>query len=288
MRLFTRLAAGLAFAAVALAPSAASAASPYEKGPAPTVSSLRAGVGPYTINRAVYADSVTPGFGAATVYWPKNGTAGDTYGGVAFAPGFTESSAVVNWLAARVASFGFTTIVFNVNNTFTDAPSDRGRQLNAALLFLTNASAAKPFTDPTRLGVSGHSMGGGGVLHAERARPAIKAGVALTPWDLNTNWSTVKSPTLLIGAQNDIIAPVSSHAIPFYRSLPATTPKQYLEFRGADHFVTNSPSAKVGAATVAWFKRFIDDDTRYSPFLCPSQQAQLASDISSFASNCPF
>jgi predicted dienelactone hydrolase len=287
MRLSTRLATGLALAAVALAPSAANAASPYEKGPAPTVTSLRAAAGPYTINRAVYGDSATPGFGAATVYWPKT-TTGETFGGVAFAPGFTETSAVVNWLAARVASFGFTTIVFNVNNTFTDAPSDRGRQLNAALYFLANSSAAKPFTDPARLGVSGHSMGGGGVLEAERARPAIKAGVALEPWNLNTNWGSVTSPTLLIGAQNDIIAPVGSHAIPFYRSLPATTPKQYLEFKGADHFVSNSPTSKVGAATVAWFKRFIDDDTRYSAFLCPSQQAQLVSDISRFSSNCPF
>ncbi len=288
MRLSSRLATGLALAAVALAPSAANAASPYEKGPDPTVSSLRAAAGPYTINRALYSDAATPGFGAATVYWPKNANPGETFGGLAFAPGFTETSAVVNWLAARTASFGFTTIVFNVNNTLTDLPLDRGRQLNAALLFLSKSSAAKTFTDPNRLGVSGHSMGGGGALEAAKARPSIKAGVALEPWNLTTNFSTVKSPMLIIGAQNDIIAPVGSHAIPFYRSLPSTTPKQYLEFRGADHFVSNAPTAKVGAAAVAWFKRFVDDDTRYSPFLCPSQQAQLASDISSFASNCPF
>jgi predicted dienelactone hydrolase len=285
MRLSTRLVSSLAFAAVALAPSTAMA-SPYEKGPAPTVSALRAGAGSYAINRAVYADSATPGFGAATVYWPKT-TTGETFGGIALAPGFTENSSVVNWLAARLSTFGFTTIVFNVNNTFTDAPSDRGRQLNAALYFLTNTSAAKPFTDPTRLGVSGHSMGGGGVLEAERARPSIKAGVALEPWDLTTNWGSVTTPTLIIGAQNDIIAPVGSHAVPFYRSLPATTPKQYLEFAGADHFVSNSPTSKVGAAAVAWFKRYLDEDTRYSSFLCPTQSAQLPADVSSFATNCP-
>lgn len=288
MRLSARLATGLALVAVAAAPAAARADSPYAKGPAPTTASLRAAVGPYAIDRAVYSDAATPGFGAATVYWPKNGNAGDTYGGVSFAPGFTESSAVVNWLAARTASFGFTTIVFNTNNAFTDAPSDRARQLLNALTFLTGTSAAKSFTDPSRLAVVGHSMGGGATLEAARARSSLKAAVGLEPWDLTTNWSNNKVPQLIVGAQNDIIAPINSHAIPFYKSLPATLPKAYVELAGADHFVSNSPSSKVGAATIAWLKRFVDSDDRYSPLLCPSQPALLASELSSFATSCPF
>ncbi|MFG2108296.1 poly(ethylene terephthalate) hydrolase family protein [Micromonospora chersina] len=34
-------------------------------------------------------------------------------------------------------------------------------------------------------------------------------------------------PTLVIGAENDTVAPVSSHSEPFYTSLPATAIEEY-------------------------------------------------------------
>ena len=117
-------------AAIAVTPSAAHAAT---NGPDPTVSSLRASAGPYSLSRTVYADGATPGFGAATVFAPAGAPAGQTFGVVAFAPGWTENSSSVSWLAQKVASYGFVTIAFNVNNTFTDFPASRANQLLAAL-----------------------------------------------------------------------------------------------------------------------------------------------------------
>lgn len=277
-----RLAVVGALAAAALtAPTSAAAASPYATGPDPTVTSLRASAGPFSLTRSVYSDSATPGFGAAAVFAPN--VTGKTFGVVAFAPGFTESSSAVSWLAQRVASFGFVTIVFNVNNTFTDFPFQRGEQLQAALAFVTTRATERTRADANRLAVSGHSMGGGATLFASRDMPQLKAAVGLMPWSPGATFNDVTVPSLEIDAQADIIAPVNDNARPLYRSLPAGTPKQYVELKGADHFVSNSPTAKVGAATVAWLKRWVDDDTRYAAFTCSSRGALLLSELSGYS-----
>jgi dienelactone hydrolase len=264
-------------------PSTASAA--YEKGPAPSITSLRANAGPYAVSKTTYADSATQGFGAATVYAPSN-AAGQTFGVVAFAPGWTESQSVVAWLAQRAASFGFVTIAFNVNNTFTDFPAARAPQLLAALDAVTSVSKERALADPSRLAVVGHSMGGGATLEAARTRPSLKATVGLAPWNPGITFGDVTVPSLEIGAQNDFIAGVSNNARLFYTSLPATTPKVYAEMSGMGHLGTNSPSARVGAATIAWLKRYVDEDTRYTPFICGNHAAIAASELSAFASNC--
>ncbi len=163
---------------------------------------------------------------------------------MAFAPGFTETTSAVSWLAARAATFGFVTIAFNVNNTLTDLPSPRGQQLQAALSFVTTQSREAGRADASRLAVAGHSMGGGATLFASRDLPTLKAAVGLAPWSPGASFDDVTVPSLEIAAQNDIIAPINDNARPLYRSLPAGTPKQYVELKGADHFVTNSPARR--------------------------------------------
>ncbi|MFT4036488.1 MAG: hypothetical protein QM679_13015 [Patulibacter sp.] len=274
----SRLALGAAVAFAALSPAAAHAAT------TPTASSLRADAGSYSLSRTVYADSATPGFGAATVFAPS-GTSGQTFGVVAFAPGFTETTSSVSWLAQKVASFGFVTIAFNVNNTFTDFPTSRATQLLAALDFVTSTSNERTLADATREAVVGHSMGGGATLEASRQRPALKAAVGLEPWNPGISYSDVTVPQLEIGAQWDFIAPVANNAKTFYNSLPSTTPKVLAVLSGAGHFASNSPSARVGAATVAWLKRYVDGDTQYAPFICGSHTAIKDSELSSFASS---
>lgn len=271
---------GAAAATALAAPTAASAAGPYATGPDPTVASLRASAGPFGVTRTVYADSVTPGFGAATVYAPN--VTGRTFGVVAFAPGFTETTSAVSWLAARAATFGFVTIAFNVNNTLTDLPFSRGQQLQAALSFVTTQSREAGRADASRLAVAGHSMGGGATLFASRDLPTLKAAVGLAPWSPGASFDDVTVPSLEIAAQNDIIAPINDNARPLYRSLPAGTPKQYVELKGADHFVTNSPSAKVAAPTIAWLKRWVDDDARYAAFTCVNRSEILLSELSGY------
>ncbi|MCG8915506.1 alpha/beta hydrolase [Actinokineospora sp. PR83] len=285
----TRFAAplGVALALVAGATTAVDAApladNPYERGPAPTVSSIEASRGSFaTATTTVSGLSVT-GFGGGTIYYPTS-TAQGTFGAVAVAPGFTAYQSSMAWLGPRLASQGF--VVFTIDtNTTLDQPDSRGRQLLAALDYLTERSSVRSRIDSSRLGVIGHSMGGGGTLEAARSRPTLQAAIPLTGWNLTTNWSTNRVPTLVVGAQSDTVAPVGAHSIPFYNSLPSTLDKAYLELRGASHFAPNTSNTTIAKYTISWLKRFIDNDTRYEQFLCPIPSTDLQ--ISVFRGTCP-
>ena len=246
---------------------ATAAANPYERGPAPTTASVEATRGSYAIATTTVARSAVSGFGGGTIYYPTS-TADGTFGGVAISPGFTASQSSVAWLGPRLASQGF--VVFTIDTTSTlDQPDSRGAQLLAALDYLTGASSVRSRVDATRLGVMGHSMGGGGSLAAARTRPALQAAIPMTPWHTTKSWTTVRVPTLIIGAESDTTAPVSQHAEPFYTSLTSASDKAYLELNNASHSAPTSANTTVAKHSISWLKRFVDNDTRYDQFLCP-------------------
>ena len=279
---------GLAVLAVAVPSSTAVAqtANPYQRGPNPTVASLQASTGPYATSTTSVSDLATPGFGAANVTYPTT-TADGTFGAVAISPGFTASESTIAWLRPRLASQGFVVISFETNSRY-DQPASRGDQLLAALDWLTSTSSLRTRVDGSRLAVMGHSMGGGGTLEAAKDRPSLQAAIGLTPWNTDKTWPEVRTPALMIGAENDSVAPVASHAIPFYTSLPSTLDKAYLELNGASHFAPNTPNTTIASTSIAWLKRFVDDDTRYEPFLCPSPSAATFNAVSDYRSTCPF
>lgn len=112
------------------------------------------------------------------------------------------------------------------------------------------------------------------------------AGAATNPFQRGPDFSNDTVPTLIVAAQNDSIAPPAQHAKVFHNSLPATQPKMYLELAGASHFTTNSPNTTVAQYAISWLKRFIDNDTRYTQFLCPTPST--SSTISAISNTCPF
>jgi predicted dienelactone hydrolase len=240
--------------------------------------------GPLAFASITVADAATPGFGAATIYHPT--TAG-TFGGVAISPGFTETQTAISWLGPRLASHGFVVITFNTNSGF-DNPAQRGTQLLAALDYLTGSSAARDKVDATRLGVMGHSMGGGGSIEASNARRTLKASVPMTPWDSTKSWPGVQTPTLIIGAQSDGTAPVAEHAIPLYDGLTGASERAYLELANAQHSVTNSDNPLTSRFALAWLKRFLDGNTTYNQFLCPAPATGGTTGISQYRSTCPY
>nr|WP_229805655.1 alpha/beta hydrolase [Microbispora rosea] len=253
-------------------------------GPDPTDALLEASRGPYATAQIDVSALAVSGFGGGTIYYPTTTSEG-TFGGVAIAPGYTADKSSLAWLAARLASHGF--VVFNIDTlTRLDQPDSRGRQLLAALDYLTQRSSVRSRVDASRLGVMGHSMGGGGTLEAAVSRPSLRAAVPLTPWNLDKTWPEVRTPTLIIGADLDTIAPVLTHAEPFYASLPSTLDKAYLELNNATHFAPNITDTTIGKYAVAWMKRFIDDDTRYNRFLCPGPSWSLS--VEEYRSTCPF
>lgn len=272
---------------VAVAIAAASLAMPaLSQTSSPTSASLNASSGPLSVSTA--SVTLPRGFGGGTIYYP---TVSAKYGVIAISPGFTATQSSIAWLGRRIATHGFVVITMNTNTTL-DQPDSRATQLMAALNHVLNSSgtAVRSRIDPTRLAVAGHSMGGGGSLIAARDNPSLKASYPLTPWNISSNFSTVRVPTLIIGADGDTVAAVGTHARPFYASLPSSTFKAYGELNGATHFTPNTTSTPIGRYGVAWMKRFVDGDTRYSPFLCGAQHTSYATGLvfDRYNQNCPY
>jgi len=283
MRIAARLAATLALVStVAIAPEAQAAANPYERGPAPTVASIEAARGPFAIAQTTVRASSVTGFGGGTIYYPTSTDEG-TFGAVAVSPGYTSPQSRVAWYGPRLASQGFVVITIDTLSPY-DSSDSRGTQMLAALDYLVGTSAVRTRIDSSRLGVMGHSMGGGGSLAASKARPQLQAAIPLTPWHGTKNWSSVGVPTLIIGAENDTTASVTAHAEPFYTSLPASLDKAYLELNNAGHSAPTSANVTIAKYSISWLKRFIDNDVRYEQFLCP---APAGSAIQEYRDTCP-
>jgi dienelactone hydrolase len=251
-----------------------------QKGAAPTETSIEATTGAFAIATTTVASG--NGFGGATIYAPTDTSQG-TYGGVAIAPGFTETQSQISWLGPRLATQGFVVMTIDTNSG-TDNPTTRAHELLSALTYLTTKSTVASEVDPNRLAVMGHSMGGGAALEAASMNHSLKAAIPLAGWDTTTNFSGNVSPTLVVACQDDTIAPPAQHSMPFYNSL--TVDKAYLEIAGGSHFCPTSPETTIAKYAISWLKRFVDDDTRYEQFLCPTPAA--GGDISQYLSNCPY
>jgi dienelactone hydrolase len=274
----------------------------FERGPDPTVASLEANLGHFDYDTE-NVSSFLQGFGGGRLYYPVNTTEGP-FGAIAVAPGYIETESAVDWWGSRLASNGFVVIVISTS-TLMDQPAQRADQLMSALGEIEDRNSDRSsgiygLVDTDRMGVMGHSMGGGGTLVAAEDNPRLKAAIPLAPWNsYEVSYSRMQVPTLVVGCEDDAIAPVSLHAKPFYNSLPSTISKAYLEFEGDDHFCVingNSNYKLLGKYGVAWMKRFIDEDTRYSPYLCGAPHEEdldgggwwSSSDISDYRDNCPY
>lgn len=255
---------------------------------APTSSSLNAVSGYLSISSENVSRLSASGFGGGTIYYPRNT---GQYGLVAISPGFTATKSSVAWIGEKLASHGFVVIVIDTNSTL-DQPASRARQLRAALTHALNRASAtvRGRIDPSRQAVAGHSMGGGGSLIAAEDDPSLKAAFPLTPWNTTSSFTRVRVPTMIFGADGDSVAAVTVHARPFYSSIPTTTSKAYAELQNATHFAPNVRNEAIGRYGVAWMKRFMDGDTRYSTFLCGSEHNSYNTTLrfDRYQSNCPY
>ena len=265
------------------APAPAGAAAGHPRGPDPTTETIAAPTGPFAVATVTVPSSVA-GFGGGQIYYPTDRTEG-TFGAYAFAPGTYVTHSLYTWIGTRVASQGF--VVFLIDtNTRVDLPPSRGDQLRAALDYLVDDSAVRDRVDPARLAVGGHSNGGGGALEAAVDDPTLQAVVALQPWNPTKSFPGIRTPTMLIGAEDDAVAKPEDHAELFYESIPASTPKAYAELAGERHGVGTASHTTQAVSMIAWLKRYVDDDPRYEQFLCPPPQAPSAT-LSEYRHTCP-
>ncbi|WP_414172284.1 alpha/beta hydrolase [Clavibacter tessellarius] len=165
----------------------------------------------------------------------------------------------------------------------------------AAVDWLTGSSPVKHEVSPDRVGLLAFSFGGGGAMQAAQSRPSIKAVVAMMPFDgppeddpkaTTPEYPKLTSPTLVITGQKDDIAVPKDYGKPAYDSIPAGTPKQYLELTGLGHGAgEHVPAPTIRVAVTAFLKRFLDDNHEYTRFICPAPKA--TGPISASLSSCP-
>nr|WP_275409329.1 ricin-type beta-trefoil lectin domain protein [Micromonospora lutea] len=261
--------------------SASAADNPYQRGPDPTRTSVTAVNGPFA-NTSVSVPT-GQGFNGGRIYYPTDTSQG-TFGAVAISPGYTALfSAELAWMGPWLASHGFVVIGIETNST-NDFDTARGTQLLAALDYLTQRSSVRDRVDPNRLAVSGHSMGGGGALSAAARRSSLKAVVGITPYSPSSNLANVRVPTMVVSGQADTVV-TPSYALNLYNSLPSTTESVYLEVAGGDHgFMVGRSNPVLVRTMLPFLKMFVDNDTRYSQFLCPLMDN---SGVVTYRSTCP-
>lgn len=272
-------AAVLGLIAATTIPQAAVAASPFERGPNPTAASISATTGPFATGSVTVPRG--NGFGGGVIYYPTDTSQG-TFGGVAISPGLNGTWSGIAWLGPRLASQGF--VVFGIEtNNLNDSPASRGTQLLAALDYLTQRSSVRTRVDAGRLAVAGHSMGGGGALDAALRRPSLQAAIGNAPYLPSGSLANDRVPTLIYAMQNDTLVP-PSRLTTLYNTIPAATERASIEVTGAGHNYIGQPSTVLARTMIPWLKLFVDDDDRYSQFLCPTTNS---SGISQYRNSCP-
>jgi dienelactone hydrolase len=265
--------------AAPVAGPAVAAAEGTQKGPDPTEASIT-GRGPFTVAQTAVAAG--NGFGGGTIFYP-NATDQGTFGAVVVMPGFLNAGSVMNPYGNRWASQGFVVLVANTN-TVLDFPAQRATEQLAAIDWLTSRSPAASRVDPARVAVAGYSMGGGGTLESAKRRPTIKAAVPMAPWDLGASFAGVRVPTMVVACSGDSVATPSTMARPYYAALAG--PKAYFEVSAGNHACPLLSAQAIGTRAIPWLKRFVDDDTRYDRFICPTPIN--AAGTTGWKSTCPF
>ncbi|MFN3579616.1 MAG: alpha/beta hydrolase family protein [Pseudomonas sp.] len=266
----------------------------FERGPNPTISFVEADRGPHAV-RTSRVSGLVSGFGGGTIHYPT-GTTG-TMAAIVVIPGYISAESSIEWWGPKLASHGFVVMTVDTNTGF-DQPPSRARQINSALDYLIDQNTERNgpvqgMIDTNRLGVIGWSMGGGGALRVA-TQGRIKAAIPLAPWDTSSlQFRNVAAPTLIFACQSDIVAPVGSHASPFYNRLPSSINKAFVELDGGNHYCANGGASfgqydtVLSRMGVSWMKRHLDNDTRYSQFLCgPNHTSDRR--ISEYRGNCPY
>jgi triacylglycerol lipase len=205
-------------------------------------------------------------------------------------PGLTASNTDYEVWGRVLASHGFVALLMQPTST-GDWNDARAVDLKAALgvvrgsLNTTGPLAGKLDTD--NVGFMGQSMGGGGTLiAANEIGDMIQAAIPMQPYAPGVRFPNITAPTLIIAAERDNVAGVSSNAFTHYNSIPATTKKIYMEAKGADHYYStdrNENAFDMNARyAVAFLKLYLEGDTRYEPYLYGAEHDKVASEFSRY------
>jgi len=223
--------------------------------------------GPFSMETITQQDGLRdgPNYSEALVYYPLD--APIPLPVVVLVPGFTNSiSDIENW-GYYLASYGFVTLLVNVNSIW-HPPAYRAAALldGIVTMRLEDERLDSPLFGSLNIEdftVGGYSMGGGGAQLAAQQDSSIKAVIALSPW-LESPDATLNNSTsiLFISGELDNVAPNDYHTNIFYNNTPETTDKLLYEISGGDHYTVVSPynDQEMGLKTVFWLEKYILND----------------------------
>jgi dienelactone hydrolase len=167
--------------------------------------------------------------------------AGAPYPAVTFGHGFVQTPDRYQGSLEHLATWGYVTIAPASHAGLTPDHAAFAADLRQSLDWLLAQSAdgaswLAGLVDPTALGASGHSMGGGASLLAAADEPDIRAVASLAAAETRPSAAAavpqVTAPLAFIVGQADEIVPPENTA-PLYEA--AGPPRQFLELAGGTH-----------------------------------------------------
>ncbi|MEV4414803.1 hypothetical protein [Catellatospora sp. NPDC049609] len=226
---------------------------------------------------------------SARIYYPATAAgqnaavAAGRFPAIAFGHGFLQSVSKYYGTMSHLASWGFVVAAPTSQGSLLPSHSAFADDLNAQLTWLvaqdtTAGSRFNAHINTTRLGLSGHSMGGGASVLAASRNPAVTTVANLAAAETNPSAAaaaaSVSVPMMLVAGERDGTAPIASHQRPIYHGKPA--PKQLRTILGGFHcgFIESSSvfcdSGTITRATqltitrrvlTDWFRYYLAGDT---------------------------
>ncbi len=164
-------------------------------------------------------------------------TDGAPFAGVVFGHGFAQEPSRYAGLLAHMASWGYILVAPESHTGLVVDHAAYAADFSAALGWLEQVGDAAPddpapddpahaglgsAVDGTRLGVAGHSMGGGAALLAAAADPRVSAWIVLAPAETSPSAVAAMADVTAVGAvlagDEDVITPLPDHARPIHEA----------------------------------------------------------------------
>lgn len=162
---------------------------------------------------------------------------------LAFGHGHLAPARAYASLLARVAAAGFVVVAPDTERGLFPNHAAFGEDLWRSLRWLAAGAPGVPAlggsVDLERLGVAGHSMGGGCALLAAARHPRIATVATLAaartrPSALEAS-AALRVPVLFLAAERDTVASLAIHQRPLFQAVRDGTPAQLRVIRGATH-----------------------------------------------------
>lgn len=215
------------------------------------------------------------GYASARMSYPCDLSEG-TYPATTLTGGFTNTKEQVFWLADHLTSHGYIVITMTPTNYLSVPPTWRNAHMAGFVeLEEENDRASSPIqgkVDLDNRNIMGYSMGGGGaIMAAEEMTEKPASVIALAPWlgGYSIDYNEITSPTMIIGASNDVVAVNSEVYYPQLRSdiergIAMIEDANHLDFIGAGG---DEEHKRIRTLATAFLEvQLKDDNSAYSYF----------------------